>query len=146
MKITLTKEQVQEIHTKAQAEQDKAYKAYLEARDTYNRVMALGSSIELADLAALMATLPDKAPEPVKTTITYPSQTKRYFAYSRTQRRDDKGGIAVHDITVTQPGNVAHCTCPGFVNHGYCWASSEAVLLNKDAFRKNGGNGVWRRA
>lgn len=146
LKITLTSAQVQEIRTKAQAEQDKAYKAYLATRDTYNRVLSLGSSIEIADLAALMATLPDQAPAPVTATVAYPSQSKRYFAYSRTQRREPNGALAVHDITVNMPGNLALCACPGFANHGHCWASDEAILLNKDALRKSGNNGVYRRS
>lgn len=100
--------------------------------------------IELADLISLTAGLPD-GPMPVKpVTTTLPGvSVKRFFAYSRSGRRNALGGTELHDISVT--GTKAKCNCPGFVNHGYCWASDEALVQATSTTRKSGTGGVFKR-
>lgn len=150
MKITLTAAQVQEIKGKALARQQEAEKAFNTARAAYNKVMYLGSGeIELSRLIELTdgletggAVQPATPPQPLGT-------LKRYFAYSRTGRKEGDS-TAVHDIGLNVlDGKVVtkSCTCPGFKNHGYCWASSEAKLQaeNTTGSRRSGSNGVYVR-
>lgn len=136
---------------KAQAIQNEAYQRYIEARDRYNKVLQAikPGQVELSALVELTAGLPDAAPD-VKAPQVAPSQVARYFAYSRSGRREN-GGLAVHQMEASkqhiggqQYAVSVTCTCPGFKNHGYCWASDEARAQAKDASRKSGTQGVWK--
>jgi hypothetical protein len=150
LKITLTSAQAQEIKSKALTRQQEAEKAFKQARDAYNSVMYLAAGeIELAKLIELTAGLPDGQPEPAKPVTTIlPSMTKRYQAYSRSGRRAASGGLEVHDIVVSTGvyggATVLSCTCPGFKNHGHCWASDEAKLQAGNTARRSGTNSVWK--
>jgi hypothetical protein len=152
LKITLTQPQVTEIRTKAQALQNEAYQRYIEARDRYNKIVERlhTGEVELVTLVELTAGLPDATPATSPVSVSSRLNTERYFAYSRSGRREN-GGLAVHDISVTKPrfgGTVesVSCTCPGFRNHGYCWASTEAKRqVNAGSTAKSGTNGVWKR-
>jgi hypothetical protein len=146
MKITLTTTQRNELLATAQAEQYAAEQKWKAARDRYNKIIGLPNTVELSTLFELSAGLPDKAPEVKTPSFTIGSPT-RYFAYSRTGRKEN-GAPAVHDISVSrdQYGGAINstCTCPGFKNHGYCWASTEAVAQFKDPKRTQSWNAPGR--
>ena len=144
MKITLTPAQKDELTRRALKAQNDAEKPFIEARNRYNKLLGMGYIFELVALAELSAGLPDEAPE-ASLTINYLSSTEKYFAYTRSQRKNEYGNLAIHAMRVTRSGSVytPDCTCPGFRNHGHCWASEEAVAQFKDLTRKNGTNGVW---
>lgn len=124
--------------------QEAANQAYISARNAYSKVTETlrPGEVELADLLALTAGLPD-GPMPAKPVTVTNYTTKRYFAYSRTGRKNALGGTELHDISVTS--GVAKCNCPGFLHHGHCWASDEALVQSQSSIRRSGTNGVYKR-
>jgi hypothetical protein len=149
LKITLTREQVEELKRGALAEQNKAEQAFKDARNRYNRVSSLrtGYAIDIMELATLSTGVPDTvAPvQPVSTTVN----RKNYTAYSRTGRREANGGLAMPNVSVAYlnyaggPVEVT-CTCPAFTKGaGVCWASTEAKAQFLSPTRKSGTNNVY---
>lgn len=141
-----------EIRSKAQAEQNEAYQRYISARDRYNKILERlrVGEVELVTLIDLTTGLPDSPVQEKPVTTTSRVNAQRFFAYSRTGRRENDG-LAVHDITVSRGIGLPTvyeqtCTCPGYKNHGYCWASTEATeQARSNGARKSGTNGVWKR-
>lgn len=131
--------------------QNEAYQRYIEARDRYNKVLERlkVGEVELVTLIELTTGLPDAPVKEGPVKVASRLNEARYFAYSRTGRRDN-GALAVHDIAVTRgigyPTAIeVTCTCPAGRFGGSCWAAAEARMQANDASRKSGTNGVWKR-
>lgn len=109
------------------------YQQYIKADHIYGAALKLkAGEIELSTLAEIVTEPSTKA------------DGRRFYAFSRSGRKNAAGFAAVHEITVDAGGR-SECTCPGFVHHGHCWASDEAISQLYDA-RVSGRKGVFERA
>jgi hypothetical protein len=101
--------------------QEQAYRAYTEARDLYNRTLAMSNETDIVELARLVSGLPE-APEPREPTVI---TVKKYFALSRS------GETAGHNIEIKlgKDSKVVEkkCSCPGGQYRGTCWALERAA-------------------
>lgn len=107
--------------TSANEEVDATYKTYQAAKKAYDE--AINTRSWVTGLVVGDALVPTTAPiVPPVVNFTPPVFTKtartRYFVASKS------GTTKGHYITLFSDATV-DCSCPGFVNRGYCWASNK---------------------
>lgn len=116
----------QSLIDSAKQEMDKAYATYQEASRTYKWACYL---IVGADLTSLT---PNNVPQNITPSIANntPSITGSYTRYFI----PSKSGLTLGHY-IRKNKSLVDCTCPGFVNRGYCWASSKIKSNDLDTYK-----------